>query len=457
MRVSFLFDYRIWITIILSASLGWFWSVFTALIDVKPVLMLAIPFAVLFFLLMVTKPRWVIFIIVIIRPLLDVLLNMTRVNVENGEGLGIGAVFNLTVIFLAIFLAFYSLNFPQNAVPIYCWVFYLLCMLITVFYSPSRGESIRLWLNYVSYFALFLIPFLIVKDQQDFNHWLRVLGISFVLPVLCADVDLMKGGQYFEDAGNRVAGTFTHPNILAFYLVLAFTFFFYLLKSGHLNFTPMIKWMARILMVNMLVLLVATKTRNAWISIYLGFVIYSLLQERKMLLLLVIIVPLMFLVPQVQERMLTVLKNDTSGDYRGINSFEWRMQMWKSSFSKIAQRPLQGYGLGSFKSMSEEFSTNKKTGAHNTYLELIFETGAVGLVSFISLFLSPLTIFFKNMRQSQSLIGAQVWALLISYVLSYMLICSADNLLFYLVFNWYVWFLLGLMLVASYRRYSVYV
>jgi len=378
MKAFFLFDYRIWLTIIFSAILGWFWSVFSPLIDGKPVLMLAIPFAVLFFLLMVTKPRWVIIIILMARPLLDVLLNLTRVNTAQGEGgVGIGAIFNLIVIFLAIFLAFYSLNFPQQVTPVYCWIFYLICMLITVFYSPSRGESFRLWLNYLSYFALFLIPFLIVRNEEDFIYWLKILGFSFVLPILCADMDMMRGGQYYEDAGNRIAGTFTHPNILAFYLVLAFTFFFYLLKSGHLKFSLPIKLVVKTLMVNILVLLVATKTRNAWISIYVGFVIYAVLKERKMLLVLFIIVPLLFLVPQVHQRMLTVIKNESTGDYRGMNSFEWRMQMWKSSFSKISQRPLQGYGLGSFKSMSEEFSTNKKTGAHNTYIELIFETGFI--------------------------------------------------------------------------------
>jgi O-antigen ligase len=369
---------------------------------------------------------------------------------------GIGAIFNLTAIFLAIFLAFYTLNFPQKVAPVYCWVIYLMCMLATVFYSPSRGESMRLWLNYLSYFALFLIPFLIVKNQEDFVHWLKILGVSFVLPILCADLDLVRGGRYFEDAGNRIAGTFTHPNILAFYLVLAFTFFFYLLKSGHLKSSTPVKWGVRGLMLNTLVLLVATKTRNAWISIYTGFAIYAFLKDRKMLLLLMLIVPLLFLIPPVQERMLTVLKNDASGDYRGINSFEWRMQMWKSSFSKIAQRPLQGYGLGSFKSMSEEFSTNKKTGAHNTYVELIFETGMVGLLSFLGLFLSPLTVFFKKMRLSETLAEGQIWALVISYIISYMLICSADNLLFYLVFNWYVWFFIGLMMLASYRKYTVY-
>lgn len=458
MRAFYLFDYRIWVTILLSVCLGWLWSLFAPVFNVKPVLMVAVPFAILFFLMMVTKPKWVMLLIIVTRPLLDVVLNATRVNngAGGGDGVGMGLIFNLTVVFMAVFLAFYSRNYPHHLAPLSCWVIYLLCMLATVLYSPDRGDSIRLWWNYLSYFALFLIPFLMVRTQEDFVYWIKVLGISFVLPIFCADVDMARGGQYFEDAGMRITGTFTHPNILAFYLVLAFTFYFYILKAGYLKSSPGLRVFVKLLMIDILVLLVSTKTRNAWISIYIGFIIYAILKQRKMLILLFVVVPLMFFLPPVQDRMLTVIKDEGGGDYHGVNSFTWRMQLWQSSFAKIAERPLQGYGLDTFKYMSGQFSSNKKMGAHNTYIELLFETGIIGLLSFLALFISPLIVFFRNMRQSENRPEAQVWAVMIGYVISYLLICSADNLLFYLVFNWYVWFFLGLMLVASHRKFQVY-
>ncbi len=453
---AFLFDYRMWLTVLLSASLGWVWSASSSIFDVKPILMLAIPIAILFFLLMVTKPKWVIFIIIMIRPLLDVVLNLTKTSVGDGQAVGFGAIFNFTVIFLSIFLAFYTLNFPQKIQPVSCWIFYLVFMFLTVCYSPDRAESIHMWLNFLSYFALFLIPFFIIKNQEDFNFWLKVLGASFILPILYADIDMARGGEYFEDAGMRIMGTFTHPNILAFYLVLAFTFYFYLLKSGHLKSSLFSRCAVVLLMIDILVLLIATKTRNAWISIYMGFLIYALLKEWKLLLILVVLVPMISFIPQVHDRMSSVVSDNVHSDYQGLNSFEWRMQMWQSSFSKIAQRPIQGYGLGTFKYMSGKFSTNKKMGAHNTYVELLFETGLIGLTSFLVLFLTPIVVFFKKMLLSQKLIEARVWAIMIGYIVSYMLICFADNLLYYLVFNWYVWFFIGLMLVAVYRRYLVY-
>ncbi|MDE2027515.1 MAG: O-antigen ligase family protein, partial [Candidatus Omnitrophica bacterium] len=393
--------------------------------------------------------------IILTRPLLDIVLDSTRIGSGEG-GIGLGAVLNLGVIILVVFLAFYLKRFPWENSVMSCWVIYLACMLAAVLYSPIKMESVRMWSNYLSYFALFLLPFFIVKDSRDFLFWIKVLGFSFVLPILLADVDMARGGRYFEDAGMRIAGTFTHPNILAFYLVLAFTFFFYLLNSGYLKSRPMVGLLIRAMMVDILALLVATKTRNAWISIYVGFIIYAVLKDRKMLALLIIVVPLFCCLPPVYQRMESVLKNKTVGRYQSANSFEWRRQIWESSIPKILQKPVQGYGLGTFKYMSGQFSENKHMGAHNTYLELAFETGLVGLTSFIVLFLSQLAVFFRNMRSSQDPAAARIWTLMVGYVITYMLICSADNLLYYLVFNWYVWFFIGLMVVAAQRRYPVY-
>lgn len=455
MKTFSLFDYRIWLTVILSVALGLLWNVFSPIFELKPILVLAIPFAALFFLLMVTKPRWVMVGIILVRPLLDVILNQTRVNTGQGDGVGIGAIFNITVILLVIFLAFYLMDFPSKIAPVYCWAFYLACMFMAVIYSPVRSESIRLWFNYLSYFALFIIPFFVVKSSQDFDFWIKILGFSFILPVFYANIDMMRGGEYFEDAGQRIEGTFTHPNILAFYLVLAFTFYFYLLKSGRLKRSPVINFGVKLLMIDILVLLIATKTRNAWVSLYAGFFIYGLLRERKTLMVLVILVPLVYFIPQVHARIAT-LQGNKIGDYQGEDSLEWRKEIWEGSFQKIGERPLQGWGLGSFKYMSEEFSENKEMGAHNTYLEMLFECGFIGLASFVILFLNPLSLFFKSMCRTLSQTEGKVWAIMVGYIVSYMLICCADNLLFYLVFNWYVWFFIGLMLVASYRKYPVY-
>ena len=60
--------------------------------------------------------------------------------------------------------------------------------------------------------------------------------------------------------------------------------------------------------------------------------------------------------------------------------------------------------------------------------------------------------FFKNMRKAAGTEEARLWAISTAYVVGYMVICAADNLTYYLVFNWYVWFFIGLSLV--FERFS---
>jgi len=453
-RNFYLFDYRIWITIVVSVILGCLLIGLSPFFTSKPLLMLAWPLASLFFIFMILQPKWVAVLILFLRPLLDNLLNLTKVDNGGGDGIGIGAIFNLSVVLLVIFLAFYTLNFPRN-MPVRLWIIFLAFMLICCTYSPYTKDALRLCFNYLSYFALFVIPFLIIKSQEDFYFWVKVLAGSFVMPILFANFDMLKGGHYFEDAGMRIMGTFTHPNILAFYLVLAFTYYFYFLKAGFLNSNPVIKLLVQVLMVNILVLLIATKTRNAWIAVYAGFFIYGLLKERKILLFLLLIIPLSLSIPAVSHRVVDLVSGQEENDYRGVNSFEWRLQLWQGSLEKIAQRPMLGYGLASFEPSSEDlYAGAKDMHAHNAYLEVLFECGIIGLVSFISLFFGPMLIFFKNAFLTADQTEGRVWAIMVGYLVSYMFICSADNLSFYLTLNWYVWFFIGLMLVASYRNFS---
>ncbi len=409
---------------------------------------MGLPLVGLLALMLVVHPRFMLTLLLIFRPSWDLIMNLTKVSI-GGQEITIGAGVNLAIISLAIFLAFYERNFPRWNKVMVCWIIFLLIMLAATVYSPFQGRAIRLFVNYVSYFAMYLIPFIMIKSKEDFLYWLKILAVSFVIPVLYGNFDLMMGGRNYADAGMRIKSTFTFPTIFGFYLVLGFTAYFYILKSRILALKPKTILLMKLLMFNMLVLLVATKTRNAWVAGIFGFLIYGFLKDKKVLMVLLLLIPLSFLSPQVRERTFSVVKNEKVNNYEGMNSFEWRLNMWKSSVPLILKKPLEGYGLTSFFPMSASFSNVGTNGAHNVYLETLFETGIFGLLSFIALFMAPLMFFFESMLRSRTAIEGQLWALVLSYVIGYMMICFADNLSYYLVFNWYVWFFIGLMMVAS--------
>jgi O-antigen ligase len=444
------FDYRIFLAVLLGGVFGVLLNVLLPIFARNPLFLLALPAAGAFFLFLVIRPKEMLIFLLVIRPLLDNLLELTKITV-GGTQFSVGAGLNLAVIVLAVFMAFYFKGFPRKDPVVRWWIIYLLILMCAVAYSPYLGQAVRYLINQLTYFTMFLIPFFIIKSRQDFLGWLKILALSFVLPVLFADLDMIHGGKHYADAGNRVIGTFTHPNILAFYLVLGLTVCFYIFKDSEFKMTRPVSAGLKLLMLNMLVLLIGTKTRNAWIACFLGFLIYGFLKDKKLMVGLILLVPLSLAIPTVHQRVETIIHSDSS-DYEGLNSFEWRVQMWQSSLSLIAKRPLQGYGLTSFKPMSEEFSNVGKSGAHNVYLELFFETGLFGFISFLLLFWNTLMKIFRNMREAaRDPVQGRLWAIIVGYLISYILICSADNLLYYLAFNWYVWFFLGLAMVS--RRF----
>jgi O-antigen ligase len=85
--------------------------------------------------------------------------------------------------------------------------------------------------------------------------------------------------------------------------------------------------------------------------------------------------------------------------------------------------------------------------AHNVYIEILFESGFLGLSTFVGIWLSLVTFYLKRLRQEFASLHWE-YSLSIGYVISYMVMCIADNMNYYLMYSW---FFIGLM-VASARK-----
>ena len=125
----------------------------------------------------------------------------------------------------------------------------------------------------------------------------------------------------------------------------------------------------------------------------------------------------------------------------------WRFRLWESSVDSIKRRPFTGYGLGSFQELSADFFNLEKNGApaHNAYLELLFETGLIGLLSHLAIYFTVLKVFFSRIWRQTKEKSIEA-TLLFSYVIGYIFVGVSDNTLYYLSFNWYFWFFVGLIL-----------
>jgi O-antigen ligase len=164
--------------------------------------------------------------------------------------------------------------------------------------------------------------------------------------------------------------------------------------------------------------------------------------ERKYLLYLILVPALALLVPSVRDRLLDLGAGNEVIQYSRLNSFAWRLLLWKSSMEWMSvANSVFGYGLNSFKQFSPIFFQLAGTtnfGAHNTYIQWFFETGIIGVISaawmHVWLFVSlKLGVAYDKLRSS----------LAILMLIAYLFFAFSDNMLDYLSFNWYFWFFIG--------------
>jgi len=71
-------------------------------------------------------------------------------------------------------------------------------------------------------------------------------------------------------------------------------------------------------------------------------------------------------------------------------------------------------------------------------VQMLFDVGVVGLATYYWKYLRAAQIFWR-FRRDDALLSAMFIALLIGYVV----VSLSDNMLSYLVFNWFFWFVMG--------------
>jgi hypothetical protein len=172
------------------------------------------------------------------------------------------------------------------------------------------------------------------------------------------------------------------------------------------------------------------------------FFLYGLLFERRFLLYLLLVPLLALLVPDIRDRVLDIGQGNVVVQYAKLNSFTWRRVLWEDAIAWMAPiRYAFGYGSGGFFFNSPTFfslSGGMTTGAHSVAVQMLFDVGIVGLGAYYWKYWRAAQIFWR-FRREDALLSAMFIALLIGYVV----VSLSDNMLSYLVFNWFFWFVMG--------------
>ena len=425
--------------LLIAAFLGIFVALFGSVIGEHIGLILALPAAMVIGFMFLYDRYLLLFLIIISRASLDLVLDATKFG-----SFGLGAVLNALVITIALLAIFERPN-PVRKIIKQTWMAFLLVAGISTFISPEPLTAVKSLLALISYASIFAVAIVIIKSEEDYGRWMKAVFLSSIGPVIYAFVNIAHGGFHSNDENSfRINSTFAHPNVFAFYLVLIISLSFYFFKTKVSYIPVFIRRILPMYILLLLALLVLTKTRSAWASCFLFFALYAFLYERKYLFYIGLAPVVALMIPEVRDRLLDLGQGNEVVNYSRLNSYAWRKLLWHDGLNFMTpSHYVFGYGLEAFKEYSRDFFTMPMPGdikhpAHSVFVQLFFETGALGLAAYIWLHVKTVKLIMPFYKKNKLMVFTTVM-----FILEFAFEAYADNMLAYLSYTWYLWFVIG--------------
>jgi O-antigen ligase len=320
---------------------------------------------------------------------------------------------------------------------------------LTAFSAFSIGSWLTEWLKWITILVLILI----VSDIADKNHWqwisfgLVVAGVGNAIVGLyiffggSGAEHLFINGRFF-----RAFGTFGQPNpfggfmglLLPIALMSAYAYLIRLYQFWRLrrkvNFTNLIQLnFYALASLVMLAGLIASWSRGAWLAFVISLAVMTFALPRRLwqsILLLVIALGFVmalwlggFVPASIMQRVTSSTEelfsfNDvravdiTSANYALVE----RLAHWQAALNMSREYPCLGVGFGNYEVAYDEFrlvNWDEALGhAHNYYLNILAETGMIGFLAYIGMWLTIVWITWRVRAHPDLLVRSMVVGLL---------------------------------------------
>ncbi len=250
---------------------------------------------------------------------------------------------------------------------------FLLWALISSIFAYDKGLAL---LSLFGYALVLYIIFFGAKKLIIYRSFLEKL----LVPLLSTGITISSIYtlyNYFIVGMNRSESLFVRINgtgtLMAFSSIFLIAYFEYNKSiKKYLILIPTILSISALLL---------TFSRGALLGFLSGFIIYNLKSRKSISILLIILVILfstIYLIPQLNNRVLSIFSLEKNQN---------RIFIWESTIDMIKDHPLLGIGPGNFSIVYPEYRSPEAIEknhpfAHNIFLNMAVELGLVGLIIF---------------------------------------------------------------------------
>ncbi|HMD84906.1 MAG TPA: O-antigen ligase family protein [Terriglobia bacterium] len=237
---------------------------------------------------------------------------------------------------------------------------------------------------------------------ERLTHW-KVIDI---FPAVIGRLDIPSQGHL--GPGNRIASTFPHPILFGNALALGIPWALYLLSSAKNAFLKVVLWVAVIMMSWNIY---KTSSRGPWLALVMSLAVLFVFSKgsiRKYLVIITVIsAATLILRPGVMDMLRNTYLETRNPDTPRGASYDYRYELMRGGVHALARdvgRALWGYGPESFYflGLEEEASLTGKIevleSCDNAWVEIMVETGYVGLLLVAALLMTAAFLSWKTFR-----------------------------------------------------------
>ncbi|MDH3743587.1 MAG: O-antigen ligase family protein [Acidobacteriota bacterium] len=290
--------------------------------------------------------------------------------------------------------------------------------------------------------------------------WAMLAGLGAVMILgLASQAELIDLSPYrpaYASSGGRLQSVFFLTGWLSEYLVLATPVGVAVLATGRRRMKSLVPAVG----VLSVVCIALTLQRGAWVALA-GQMIFSAFllirhqrptrrQTRRLAQTAAASIAMITIVLVASGSASGIVKRATDIQ----SGFTTRAPLWKAAIQMFVKRPLSGQGLGAFSPayshLHAKASEDRKrfhSSAHNLYLQVVAERGAVGLAGLGLLIAAGIASLAKPKPDQQMLalgLAASLFGALIYGLVQYMMYVRA--------IHWMLWFLLACSGLVAQRR-----
>ena len=304
---------------------------------------------------------------------------------------------------------------------------------------------------------------------ETINNKKRLQGIFVAIIASAALITVDAAVQYFRGVDflrgypySRLTASFISANGFAAWLIVIIPVFLGLLAVGKI-ISKKLKIILAALTLILIIYLVMTYARGAWLGFLIGFllvawyIVRSATFKMRMLYLVVsicLLVIFLFLPQPIKNKVTAIGRIKFKIEDATINqrikstvkmddgSVFFRTKVWKEALRIIRDFPVTGSGLNTYSIVARNYKSVEGGGIypHNSYLQMAAETGLVGLFAFLWVLFKFFQTGLKNLNQKKDFLVLGFLA----GILAFLVHAFFDVHLYSLQLVVLFWFMLGL-------------